>query len=92
MIKKLRLIDQDGKLDPGYILFYYLLLGGALNFEGVPFVLVGFIALATFCALAYRDLILKAKKSPNDEIHEKLESLEAELTAIKLNEGIRVLK
>lgn len=92
MIKKLKLLDQDGKLDPGFLLFYYVLLGGALTMESFPFALLSLIALATFIVITYRDLILKAKKSPNDEIKERLDSLESELTALKIHEGIRTLK
>ena len=92
MIEKLKLLDQDGKLDPGFLLFYYVLLGGALTMESFPFAVLSLIALATFIVITYRDLILKAKKSPNDEIKERLDSLESELTALKIHEGIRTLK
>lgn len=80
-----RFID-NGKIDAGYLLFYVLLIGGIFT----PWIWA--LALILVCALTYRDEVLRLKAGPLDELKAELESINSELTQIKLHEGIKTLK
>ena len=87
-MKKLKLVDSQGNIDCLVVLFYLCSFMGAITsgfYSFIPLV----VALAACGLQIYRDDVLHKQKSPTDEINEKLEAIDGELSAIRIGQSMR---
>ena len=81
-------MTDEGSIDPAFVLFY-LSLGRAMVADD-PF-RSSAVALLTLCVLCARDYF-KPKKTNIDLVQERLDSIESDLTALKMAQGIKNLR
>lgn len=85
MMSKLKIINSHGVVDIAFVLFYVTLAAGLILSNSLWSV----ISLAALCLITFRDDFLNKRK---DDIKDKLESLESEISTLKLQQGIKTLK
>lgn len=84
---KIKLIDKNGYIDCVYALFYASVIYLAFN----PFLgLMG--ALACSILILVRDELSSRKLTKDEELEQRLQSLESDLTAVKMQQGIKNLR
>ena len=86
ILRRLKVIDKNGDLDCLYLLFYVSVAWSI----AVPFGL--FVALTVSGFATYRDEIIRANKTEQQKFIERIESIESDISAIKLHEGMRNIR
>ena len=93
LVKKMKIIDESCTVDALYLLFYLVFFAGVMSvFESSHLVFISLVALAILSLITIRDHVLSKQISPVDEIKSKIETIEGELTSIRLGQGIRELR
>jgi hypothetical protein len=87
MIRKLKIIDDKSNIDHAYFLFYFSIITSiAVN----PSVLV--LSFLVSVLIFIRDHLNKKTNIDLTIYESRLESIESDLTALKIGEGIKVLR
>jgi hypothetical protein len=87
-LRKLQIIDSKNNVDSLFLLFYTLILGGVIGFELIHSAILFLIALAVSGLIVIRDEILRPKRTPLDDVNEKLTDLQSEITAVRIAQGL----
>lgn len=73
-------------LDPLLAIIIIDILAGIISFDADTLIFSVTISIPLLAMLVYRDEVLRKKTQPVDELREKLESLETEISMLKLKE------
>ncbi len=73
-------------LDPLLAIIIIDILAGIISFDADTLIFSVTISIPLLAMLIYRDEVLRKKTQPIDELREKLESLETEISMLKLKE------
>jgi len=88
IVRKLKLVGEEGSIDLLHCLFY-LSIGRAMASDD-PF-RSSAVALLTLCLTVIRDYF-KPPKTNTELLSERLDSIESDLTALKMAQGIKNLR
>lgn len=89
MMRKLKIIDNNGELDPLFLLFYLIILSCPLVFNLFYLIAALIVITVLQVLILYRDFVLKNNKSQLDMIEEKLLDMGSDISNLKINQGVK---